>query len=155
MAHRVLTAALAVASMTFVMGGAPVDDYDGPARWESPTVTISADLEDAAAAWGDTVTFKIDDDDPQISTYRTSLEDGVAGEAQATYRDGHYLDSCRIAVDGGETPAILSHELGHCLGLTHATIGASNMHWWYQDYEGGWSDTVTDSDKARLADLYK
>ena len=28
------------------------------------------------------------------------------------------------------------------------------MHWWAGDHQGGWSDTVTDGDRERLADLY-
>lgn len=153
---RILSAVIALVVITLATAGIARagDDYDGPPRWESTTVTITPDLERAAGQWGEAVTFRVVDEGAQISTHDTVLDDNVGGEAQRTFTGGNYLDTCRIAVDADTTDAILTHELGHCLGLGHTSVGPTNMHWWAGDHQGGWSETVTDGDRERLADLY-
>lgn len=131
--------------------------YDGPQRWQSTTVTISADLAPVSEHWGDTLTFEVVESGAQITTVPESFSDkGVGGEAQSTFEDGNYLASCTIALPEGKTdPAILTHEFGHCLGLAHRSgVTESNMHWWAGDVTGGWSDSVTEGDLNELAELY-
>ena len=132
-------------------------EYDGPARWETTTVKITADLVPASQQWGDTLSFEVaPEGEADISTApATTTDKGVGGEAASTYRDGNYLASCVIRVAPDTDPAVISHEFGHCLGLGHdSTTDASNMHWWAGDVQGGWSETVTDADRARLDALY-
>lgn len=153
----ILAATLATSGWAAV---AHAGQYDGPARWESTTVTISADLEQTASHWGDTLKFEVvPANEAQIKTTSQAFTDkGVGGEAQSTFRNGDYLESCTIALPKGKQidSSITTHEFGHCLGLSHRSgVDESNMHWWAQDYTGGWSDTVTEADLAALAERYE
>jgi hypothetical protein len=135
-------------------------DYKGPMRWEDTNLTISStadiDLAQVTAAWGDTITFDIVEGPADIEFHSENLSDMAGGEARRTFRDGNYIADCDIAVEVTDNFAILTHELGHCLGLSHTNMQqkGSNMHWIAKDYQNGWSDTVTARDLADLTALY-
>lgn len=146
-----------------------VAGYDGPAKWEGDYADVeltiaSSDarftperLEALTDEWGATVNFTVVDGPADIELYRADVcrdHDGsCGGEAQLEYRNGNYIASCRIAVLE-DKDSLVTHEIGHCLGLSHKHEHASNMHFFAEDYNGGWSDEVTAEDLERLAALY-
>lgn len=154
----VASAAVLVVSAVAPSAIASLTDYDGPPRWESASVTISVDLQDAASEWGDAVTFTVvPDSEAEISTTGASPGGSmVGGEAHREFSGGNYITSCEISVTDSTPASIVTHELGHCLGLGHHNKpGDSVMHWFAKDYQGGWSDHPTSSDTQALAELYE
>lgn len=132
-------------------------EYDGPMRVKGDTVTIHRSLVDAAKPWeGQGVEFVVSDS-PMVDVTRGRLAGMAGAEATRTFTRGNYIASCRIKVDGKMDQRIMTHEFGHCLGLTHEHAHAgegTNMYRMAGAYQDGWSDTVTDWDRKNLANLY-
>ena len=158
-----LNVAAATASLGLIVNTVVgiVTDYDGPARFEQTTITVKdttglVNVEAATGPWTGAVTF-VETTGPADITFITDTcsKTMCGGEARKTYRDGNYIAACVIAVESADH-AILTHEVGHCLGLSHDPKGlGSNMHWFAGDYDNGWSDVVTQRDRTRLANLYR
>jgi hypothetical protein len=81
-------------------------------------------------------------------------------EGATAYRDGEgsTITSCRVELApkyaGTDETAVLAHELGHCLGLSHNNAGATSVMYWISGGEH-FSPTVTAVDLAAVRALYR
>lgn len=150
-------------------------DATGPVRWDKPVLTVhvvdeaawaGTDVQGALDQWSAAIAFALtDNSDADITLEAGNAGDALGGDSVAATAtkatDGPVITHCRIGLDvaraGDDVEPLLAHELGHCLGLGHRSgaQGGSVMHWFAQDYQGGWSDTVTPADVERVRALYR
>lgn len=148
----VLATLLAVAGVMYQQANAaPVQ-----ATWQQEVVTIDDEATVAAAQqWGAPFRVEFAATDADVTVARTDAGERVQGHATME-TDGDRILGCAIVIDPDlETPALLVHEVGHCLGLGHiATTQRSVLYkWGAADREHG-SETVTHVDRAELDALY-
>lgn len=95
-------------------------------------------------------------------TYAEQFEGSRSAVAEATAVEWDalgYATLCIVNVDPHRLDLpLLTHELGHCLGLHHDPAikkgEASNLYPRAKWYQQGWSDTVTPRDLRHLSELY-
>jgi predicted Zn-dependent protease len=87
------------------------------------------------------------------SRFTASLHDGTVTSAQVTLNEcDHVFHAPSVSVqDGLDLQAVLTHELGHVLGLGHSTSPATVM---YPSGGGATSYTPTSDDETALALIY-
>lgn len=120
-------------------------------------VTVDPTLIEYAQAWSiPEILFVSEESNPQVKIVSGRAEGAMVG-AEATRRmnDDNHIVSCEIKVNPGVTSAMMTHEMGHCLGLSHETHkSGTNMYMGHKFYQQGWSDTVTDWDRENLRSIY-
>ena len=173
--RRTLSTALAVVAVVILSGVAAQGDTrtDGPAVWASPVVTVGVvdvaawdgvDVPAALAQWKDGPVRLVLTDDAASADVTLEVEqagDMVGATAYTDVRAG-VIEGCRVAINAKhlgrpDATRMLTHELGHCLGLDHSTLAETHepraMYW-----QGGGSfssATVTEGDLETLRGLYR
>ena len=164
---RIATAA-AAALVAFAVAAPGQALADGKPRWETAMVTVyvadaqawgGTDVQAALAQWSPALAMTITDD-PNADVTLTSTHTRHDVEGATAYRqgEGSRITSCRVElVDrfaGSDQTDVLTHELGHCLGLSHNNGGASSVMYWI---EGGehFSPTVTATVLNNVRSLYR
>lgn len=119
--------------------GAPImDPWESFTAWESEGLRLTPSR------------------DPQITVVMGAMPDNSMGRvgafAEPVIVDG-WIVSCTITIDDSVTQGILTHEVGHCLGLEHVTGKRANesiMNPW----ENPNNTTVMPLDRDTIARLY-
>lgn len=166
--HMRTLAALALALITTATSNASAAPRDAEQlRWADASLTLAVhgdawshtDINAAITAWssaqdGPTITRVDGDADITLTADPLPYADTpswVGAEASWTTDHG-YITTCTIAIGwsraGKDATMILTHELGHCLGLGHSDHGIMRavLH------KG---DTITPADLSDLSTLYQ
>lgn len=162
--------ALFAALVTFAVAS-PSTAQQGPERWDKPVLTVhvadeaawaGTDVEASLEQWSSVFPLVLTDDadadvvlDGPLATDVVATDVGATATPQA---EGSVLTGCRVALapalHGQDVTGILTHELGHCLGLGHSIEGPSVM--FFSELGGSdLSPTVTDIDLAHVRNLYR
>lgn len=173
--RRTLSTALAVVAVVILSGVAAQGDTrtDGPAVWASPIVTVGvvdaaawagADIAAALAQWDGGPVRLVLTDDAAGADVTLEVERAAEMVGATAYMDSRagVIEGCRVAINAKYVGSkygtqMLTHELGHCLGLDHSTLAETHepraMYW-----QGGGSfssATVTEGDLETLRGLYR
>lgn len=166
--------ALVAALVTFAIAS-PSTAQQGPVRWDKPLLTVhvvdsaawsGTDVQAVLDQWAPAFRMTLTDDpDADITLEAGNAQDALGGDSVAATAtkdtDGSVITHCRVGLDtdraGSDVAPLLAHELGHCLGLGHVAgvDGGSVMHWFAEDFQGGWSDTVTAVDLTHVKEMYR
>lgn len=165
---------LLAALATFAVAS-PSTAQQGPVRWDKPVLTVhvadaaawaGTDVQAALDEWAPAFRMTLTDSpDADVTLEVGNADDALGGDSVAATAtkatDGSVITHCRVGLDvdraSTDVGPLLAHELGHCLGLGHRSgaEGGSVMHWFAQDFQGGWSDTVTAADINRVKEMYR
>ncbi|MFQ6170353.1 matrixin family metalloprotease [Oryzobacter sp. R7] len=139
----------------------------GPARWDKPALTVHVGDQDAwagtdvaaaidqwAAAFPMTL---VDQADADVVLTTGPARTGDVGATARTATEGSTITGCRVDLPakhaGKDMTDVLTHELGHCLGLGHLVDGPAVMYW--TELSDNLSPTVTKVDVAAVRALYR
>lgn len=149
----------------------PSTAQQGPARWDKPVLTVhvadeaawaKTDVQGALTQWAPVFALILTDDaDADVTLSGPLATDVVATDVGATATletSGSRITGCRVglagSLRGSDVTGILTHELGHCLGLSHSIEGPSVM--FFSELGGSQlSSTVTAVDVAHAREMYR
>jgi hypothetical protein len=145
-------AAIGVVAFTLHTPAQADNANHGKARWEG-VVSVSPEAVPAMEAWG--VPYVLGDGITVVDTGRDPSRPMVGADATKTLERG-YIIACTVDMRGStgrkDSLAILIHEVGHCLGLSHVYGGEKSvMGSWMSQYS---PQAPTKGDLERVGLLY-
>ncbi len=141
---------------------------EGAPRWERAMLTVhvadtaawaGTDVAGALEQWAPAMAMVLTDNpNADVTLAGQGPEAGVEGATATREGQGSRITSCRVTLAarfvGTDEGAVLAHELGHCLGLSHNNGGESSVMY---GIAGGpqFSSTVTPADLDTVRGLYR
>ena len=137
--------------------------------WASPTLTVrvvdeaawaGTDVAGALEQWAPAMRMTLTDGDADVTLDAAPATGELAGATAYRATVHGVIQSCRVDLSenlsGRDMTAVLTHELGHCLGLDHTAVGTeAPTVMWRAAYGPHFSSTVTATDLDNVRNLHR